>query len=81
MGRRQMDIHEQHFFWLFEYDHECHRRARPFRRDRYSSMFAGASAFNRPIGGWATSGVTDMSGMFAGASDFNQPIGIGPPAA
>jgi len=38
-------------------------------------MFSGARAFNRPIGNWDTSRVTDMSFMFNGARAFNQPIG------
>ncbi len=38
-------------------------------------VFAGATAFNQPIGSWNTSNVSDMSYMFAGATAFNQPIG------
>ena len=37
-------------------------------------MFYGATAFNRPIGGWNTSKVTTMRRMFREASAFNQPI-------
>jgi surface protein len=40
-----------------------------------NGMFRSASAFNQPIGEWATGSVTDMSGMFESASAFNQPIG------
>jgi surface protein len=38
-------------------------------------MFAGAEAFNQPIGNWDVSNVRDMSRMFEGAAAFNQPIG------
>jgi surface protein len=37
-----------------------------------NGMFESASAFNQPIGDWATGSVTDMSGMFESASAFNQ---------
>ena len=40
-----------------------------------NGMFRSASAFNEPIGDWATGSVADMSGMFESASAFNQPIG------
>jgi len=35
----------------------------------------GRATGNWDIGGWNTSGVTDMSGMFLNASEFNQDIG------
>jgi len=38
-------------------------------------MFSDARGFNRPLGHWDTSRVTDMSGMFKGASAFNRAIG------
>ena len=38
-------------------------------------LFAGARAFNQPIGGWNTSKVTDMYMMFGSAYAFNQYIG------
>ena len=39
-----------------------------------SSMFFGASSFNRNIGNWDVSNVYDMSGMFNSAESFNQDI-------
>jgi surface protein len=38
-------------------------------------MFFGASKFNRPIGNWDVSKVTNMPFMFCDASKFNHPIG------
>ena len=39
-------------------------------------MFLNANAFNRPIGNWDTSSVTNTRGMFYGTQmTFNQPIG------
>ncbi len=35
-------------------------------------MFHNATNFNKAIGGWNTSKVTDMSGMFLGANNFNK---------
>ena len=40
-----------------------------------NSMFAGATSFNRDIGGWNVSNVRDMSSMFAGVTSFNGDIG------
>ena len=37
-------------------------------------MFNGADNFNKPIGNWDVSGVTDMSNMFSGTINFNQNI-------
>ena len=39
-----------------------------------SSMFSGATAFNKPIGNWNTGNVTNMARMFSGATAFNQPL-------
>jgi surface protein len=38
------------------------------------AMFYYAMAFNKNIGSWNTSKVTNMSSMFYGASAFNQNI-------
>jgi surface protein len=37
-------------------------------------MFSSATAFNRNIGTWDTSAVTNMFRMFRGATAFNQDI-------
>ena len=37
-------------------------------------MFNGANDFNKPIGAWNTSAVTNMSWLFRSRA-FNQPIG------
>ena len=36
------------------------------------SMFVNAYNFNKNIGGWDTSNVTDMNRMFWGANEFNK---------
>ena len=38
-------------------------------------MFDCAINFNKYIGNWDTSKVTDMRGMFCGAKEFNKDIG------
>ena len=38
-------------------------------------MFAGASAFNQDIGGWAVHNVRNMGGMFNSAYAFDQDLG------
>ena len=40
-----------------------------------NGTFAGARAFNAPIGNWDVSHVTGMGYLFDGANSFNQPIG------
>ena len=44
--------------------------------DDMSSMFSGATGFNRDISMWNTSSVTDMSGMFANAEEFSGDISM-----
>ena len=39
-----------------------------------SSMFEGASSFNKDISGWDVTRVTDMSSMFESAKAFNRDI-------
>ena len=39
-----------------------------------SYMFNNTNTFNKPIGNWDVSNVTDMSGCFQ-MQNFNQPIG------
>ena len=40
----------------------------------FNSTFANCTAFDQPIGNWATLTATSMEGMFSYASAFNQPI-------
>jgi surface protein len=39
-----------------------------------SNMFYDAQNFNKPIGGWNVSNVTDLGGMFYAATSFNQDL-------
>ena len=39
-----------------------------------SSIFDGATSFNRPLDDWDVSSTTDMTRMFAGATSFNRPL-------
>ncbi|KAL7516950.1 hypothetical protein ACHAWF_000092, partial [Thalassiosira exigua] len=41
-----------------------------------SRMFQDAKSFNRDIGFWSVSNVTNMESMFQGAIAFNQPVGL-----
>ena len=43
-------------------------------RNRYVTSFTGNTSFNKNIGAWDVSNVTDMSRMFYQASNYNSPM-------